>query len=223
MTHFTLGTNGTRQLQVSTNNGSSYLTSSGDYIQITDTGTDTNASSVDFHTTSSTAARSGGLHIRGWNLTALKHVMTMTRTTVQGLHQFVAARSIQDGNLPSIASDISLQKGEYCHHQTSGSLLEKKIMRTYTIDGEKYKEEALTVSKDGRIYITSKRVLIVGDGTTSIPHSKILDAEIDPDNDVISITKDGRQKPLFLRVPDLIYTGILLEAVSTAPDVDLES
>lgn len=94
----------------------------------------------------------------------------------------------------------------------------KKILRTYTIDGEKHKEEGLSISKEGSIYITSRRVLIVGDGTTSIPHSKILDAEIDPDNDVISITKDGRQKPLFLRVPDLIYTGILLEAVSTHPD-----
>jgi hypothetical protein len=142
------------------------------------------------------------------------------KAETSALQQFVAVRPIQHGNLPSIESDISLQRGELCHHQTSGSLLEKKILRSYTVDGEKHKEEGLTVNKEGRIYITSKRVLIVGDGTTSIPHSKILDAEIDPDNDVISITKDGRQKPLFLRVPDLIYTGVVLEAASTSPDLD---
>jgi hypothetical protein len=60
-------------------------------------------------------------------------------------------------------------------------------------------------------------VLIVGGGTSSIPHDKTLELEIEPDNDVISVTKDGRQKPLFLRTSELIYTGILLEAISTKP------
>ena len=125
---------------------------------------------------------------------------------------------IQEGNLTTVEADIKLQRGEICHHQTSGAILEKRVLRTYTVNRERYKEEGLTVSKEGRIYITSKRLLIVGDGTSSIPHLKVLETEIDPDNQVISITKDGRQKPLFLRVPDLIYTGILLEAVSTTPD-----
>jgi hypothetical protein len=133
------------------------------------------------------------------------------------LQQFIAARPVQEGNLPTVETDINLQRGEVCHHQTSGSILEKRVLRTYTVNRERYKEEGLTVSKSGQIFITSKRILIVGDGTSSIPHSKILETEIDPDNQVISITKDGRQKPLFLRVPDLIYTGILLEAVSTTP------
>jgi len=133
---------------------------------------------------------------------------------MSAMRQFIQARPLRQGQLPTAETSLNLQRGEVCHHHTKGSLLEKKVLRTYTIDGERHKEEGLTVSKTGEIYITSKRVLIVGDGTSTIPHAKILDTEIDPDNEVISITKDGRQKPLFLRVPDLIYTGILLEAVS---------
>jgi hypothetical protein len=136
------------------------------------------------------------------------------------LRQFVMARPIQEGQLPTVESFVNLQRDEVCHHLTEGSLLEKKILKTYTVNGQRHKEEGLTVSKSGQIYITSKRILIVGDGTMSIPHTKILDAEIDPDNEVILITKDGRQKPLFLRVPDLIYTGILLESVSAAQAQD---
>jgi len=133
------------------------------------------------------------------------------------LKQFIAARPVQEGNLPTIEVQTNLQRNEVCHHQTTGSILEKRVLRRYTVDGEKQKDEGLVVTKEGTIFVTSKRVLIVGEGTSSIPHDKILDLEIDPDDNVISITKDGRQKPLFLRVDDLIYTGILLEAISTTP------
>src|SRR5678816_2516911 len=151
------------------------------------------------------------LAICGVSKTAVSREMSAVR-------QFIQARPLQEGHIPTIEAAINLQRGEVCHHHTNGSLLEKKVLRTYTVDGERHKDEGLTISKTGEIYITSKRVLIVGDGTTTIEHTKILDTEIDADNEVISITKDGRQKPLFLRVPDLIYTGILLEEVSNTAD-----
>jgi hypothetical protein len=129
------------------------------------------------------------------------------------LRQFIAARPIQNGKLPFVDAGVSLQGDELCHHQTSGCLLEKKVISDS--GGEQGQEgERLTVSQEGKIYITSKRVLVVGEETTSIPHERILDAEIDPDNNVISIIKDSRKEPLLLRVQDLIYTGILLEAIA---------
>jgi hypothetical protein len=48
------------------------------------------------------------------------------RAETFALHQFVAARPVQDGDVPSIHADISLQNNERCHHQTSGALLDKE-------------------------------------------------------------------------------------------------
>lgn len=54
-------------LQVSTDNGVSYLTSSGDYIAVDTNGVETNATSTAFHSTSTTAARSGQIIIRAFS------------------------------------------------------------------------------------------------------------------------------------------------------------
>ena len=50
-------------------------------------------------------------------------------------------------------------------------------------------------------------MLIVADGTSSVAHDKILDVEVDQDEKLITVIKDGRQKPLYIRVPDPIYTA----------------
>jgi hypothetical protein len=128
--------------------------------------------------------------------------------------QFARGRRVQAGELPVIQTSINLQKNEICHHQTHGAFLESRVARSYTSGGQKHKEEALVPTKQGDIYITSKRVLMVADGTSSIAHEKVLEVEIDQDRKLIRVVKDGRQKPLFIQVPDAIYGGILMEHLS---------
>jgi hypothetical protein len=129
------------------------------------------------------------------------------------LDQSKRASALADA-VPTIDPGIKLQRGEECHHRTSGALMEMKVVRTLTREGRKEKEEDLVPSRTGDIYITSKRVLVVGDGTSAIPHEKILDLEVDWDRKVVIITKDGKQKPIYLSIPDPIYTGKLLEHLS---------
>jgi hypothetical protein len=117
--------------------------------------------------------------------------------------------------LPTISVPVPLQPREVCHHLTLGTLLEKRITRAETRNGKRVTQEELVATKEGTLYVTSKRLLIVGEGTSSIPHAKILDVEIDPDEQLITIVKDGRQKPLFLRTGDPLYTGILIEHLSS--------
>jgi hypothetical protein len=133
---------------------------------------------------------------------------------LSALEQFVRVRKFRQTGLPTIDPGINLQKNEQCHHMTKGALLNKRVLRSYTRGGQRYKEEGLEVAKEGDIYVTSKRILIVSDGTSSIPHEKILDIEVDQDDKLIEVTKDGRQKPLYIRVPDAIYTGALIETLS---------
>jgi hypothetical protein len=132
------------------------------------------------------------------------------------MDEFVRAREVRESGLPVIESAINLQKGEVCHHMTRGAFLDKKVLRSYTRDGQKHKEEGLVVDKEGDIYITSKRILIVAGGMSGIPHQKVLDIEINQDEKLIEIVKDGRQKPLYIRVPDAVYSGMLLEMLSEA-------
>ena len=55
------------QLRVSTDNGATFLSTSGDYITISTAGVETNLTGVAFFTTAATAARSGWITIMGFN------------------------------------------------------------------------------------------------------------------------------------------------------------
>lgn len=55
--------------------------------------------------------------------------------------------------------------------------------------------------------------------SSNIPHSKGLEVDIYQDQKLISIIKDGRQKPIVLKVPNAIYTGILLEKLAAEPQI----
>lgn len=130
------------------------------------------------------------------------------------MNEHLRAQALERDLLPTVDSSAKLQKGEVCHHHTSGALLDRKIVRSSVVAGRRHKEEALVVAREGDVYVTSKRLLVVGDGTSTIPHTAVLDVEIDYDERLITITKDGRQKPLYLRVPDPLYTGKLIEVLS---------
>lgn len=127
------------------------------------------------------------------------------------IDEFRRARALLEGPLLTVEADIALQRAEVCHHQTSGALVEERVVRTQQIAGERVKETAWRPVREGRVYVTSKRILVVGDGTTSIPFEKILDIEVDVDDRRIAITKDGRQTPYYLTAVDPIYTGAVIE------------
>lgn len=77
----TLSVSGIRQVLVSTDNGSTFLNTSGDYRQTDPAGSTTNAAGVGVHATASTLARSGQLVIVGFNTaTANKPFDRATRT-----------------------------------------------------------------------------------------------------------------------------------------------
>lgn len=72
----TKSASGVTQLLVSTDNGSTFLTTSGDYLALAAAGTTTNDTAMDFHATASTAARSGRIIIWGFNTIGQKAAHT---------------------------------------------------------------------------------------------------------------------------------------------------
>lgn len=148
--------------------------------------------------------------VRGWLAIDSAAIEDESRA----LNEHLRAQALERDLLPTVDSPVKLQKGEVCHHHTSGALLDRKVVRSWVVAGRRHKEETLVVAREGDVYVTSKRLLVVGDGTSAIPHTAVLDVEIDYDERLITITKDGRQKPLHLRVPDPLYTGKLIEVLS---------
>jgi hypothetical protein len=70
-------------MQVSINNGSSYLSSSGDYIIVDNTGTETNATALTLHVNNATTVKSGSIVISGWNLTDPKIAFLHNRAVME--------------------------------------------------------------------------------------------------------------------------------------------
>jgi hypothetical protein len=72
---------GIRQVRVSTNNGSTFLSTSGDYVIAIDSGSGTvgNQAEIQLHTLATTAARSAEIVFKGWNLTDSKTAQMRNR------------------------------------------------------------------------------------------------------------------------------------------------
>lgn len=63
----TLSASGLRQLRVSVDNGATFLAAAGDYVAVGSAGTELNDTDIDFHATSTVAARTGMILILGFN------------------------------------------------------------------------------------------------------------------------------------------------------------
>jgi hypothetical protein len=119
-------------------------------------------------------------------------------------------RAIRAGELPVIESSVKLRRDELCHFASEGRLVKQKVLRRFQEDGRRHEVQGLTIEKEGTLLITNKRLLLVHEGTTSIPHERILDVDLDLDRSLISILKDGAQKPVLFSTPDAQRASAIL-------------
>ena len=123
-------------------------------------------------------------------------------------------RGIREGQLPDVESPKALRKQEACHFASAGRILKSRVLRSFQRDGQKYKVRGFAVDKEGTLVITNKRVLLIHTGTTSIALDKILDVEVDADQQVLTITKDGAARPVHLTTPDALKAGAVLSVLT---------
>ncbi|MCK9431423.1 MAG: DUF4236 domain-containing protein [Candidatus Omnitrophica bacterium] len=116
-------------------------------------------------------------------------------------------REIIEKDLQPIDVDISLGKNEISYHQTMGRIVKEKTLKSYQEQGVRHAIKGLVTEKEGMLYLTSQRMIIVGEGVYNIKLSKIYNIETDIDKNTIAIDIDGRKNPLILTVPDsLIFS-----------------
>jgi len=111
-------------------------------------------------------------------------------------------RTILEGNLTSAECSVPLPDDETCYHQQPARLLKERVLKSFQSGGQKYKVRGLVVEKAGMLIITNKRLLLVHDGTTSIPLKKILHVLLDYDRNLLAITKDGVNAAVYITTPE---------------------
>lgn len=102
----TASASGFRTLQVSTDNGSTFYTSSGDYKAWPDNGTESDQAGITFHSSATTAARSGVYVIHGFNVSGAPKVCIgrtgftfLVAASTDALDAIRVASTVNAGNL----------------------------------------------------------------------------------------------------------------------------
>ena len=70
------------------------------------------------------------------------------------------------------------------------------------------------IDKAGTLLVTSKRILLLHEGMTSIPLDKVVDLEIDEDRQLLTLTRDGVVTPTYLTTPAALRTGAIIAALA---------
>ena len=123
-------------------------------------------------------------------------------------------RAIRDGALPVVDAAAKLSGRETCHLESEGRLLKKRLLRSFSRDGQRYKVRGFVVDKEGILLVTSKRVALIHQGATSVPIGKILDVEVDHDRQLLVLTRDGVATPTYLTTPDALRAGAIVAALT---------
>ena len=126
-------------------------------------------------------------------------------------------RAIRDGDLPVVDAAAKLSNREVCHLESKGRLLKRRLLRSFSRDGQRYKVRGYVIDKEGALLVTSRRVALIHRGVTSFPIGKILDVEVDHDRQLLILTRDNVATPTYVTTPDALRAGALVAALTEGP------
>ncbi len=130
-------------------------------------------------------------------------------------------RSLADEGLKEIKVDVNLQKNEPCYHKTNGKIVKEKVVKSYQLNGVRQKIADWVTEREGAIYLTSKRILIVGEGIYTINVKKIHNLETDADGNMVSIYVEGRKNALNITCPDSLIFSAKINQLLSIPSTEI--
>jgi len=132
------------------------------------------------------------------------------------VREIIKAQSLSLPLRPIPRDQLALrtQKSEQAFLQCSAQVLSQRKSKT-SPTGHEY-----TVRRDGTMVVTNKRVLVVGEGTTSIRYADIADLDVDIDDGMIEISRATSARPTFLKVDAPIYTGRVIDLLMEAHEAE---
>ncbi|HUG00635.1 MAG TPA: DUF4236 domain-containing protein [Longimicrobiales bacterium] len=135
-------------------------------------------------------------------------------TELEVLAQLRDLRRIRGGELEEVQPSVPIQKSETCYFEGEGRFLKEKQLSTFQRDGQRYNVRGLVVDKEGRLLVTNKRILLVHSGTSSVRYDKILDLDVDMDENVIRVTKDGATAPTIITTPEAMRVAAIVSSLA---------
>jgi len=133
---------------------------------------------------------------------------------VKTIEDLKRLRMIRNGELPEIETGERLQKSERCHFENEGRMLKEKTLKRFQSEGEKYQVRGMVIDKEGTLLITNKRLLLVHDGTSAIQLDKISNIDVDYDQNLIIIAKEGIRSPTLVSTPDSLRAAAILASAA---------
>ncbi len=121
---------------------------------------------------------------------------------------------IRQGELPEVESPIPLRRGETAHLTADGRLLRDRQLRRFQRGGVAHVVRGWVVEREGPLVVTDRRLLLLDGGAYEIPLREILDLEVDLDENLIQIVRDGRANPIVFTTPDALMAGAILARLS---------
>lgn len=143
--------------------------------------------------------------------------LTFDSDTRSVLDKYKLFWEIDNGNIPVIVTDISLQKSELCYFNTDIDWLEQRTVTTRvnyggpsfrvkivkglyyrvgSVSAQRITEDVWKTIDSGKLYLTNKRVIFMGSkGNKTITINKILDFNVFSNG--IEIQKDSGKSPFF--------------------------
>ena len=111
--------------------------------------------------------------------------------------EFEQLRGITRDNVPKEECGVPLQFRENCIHTTTGRITEKKGTR------------------DGKIILTNKRLIVDARRRVEVPLSRIDDVEVDADTHLLRVVVARPDPPIELAVEHPVYTAALIDIATT--------
>jgi hypothetical protein len=136
------------------------------------------------------------------------------REELETVERLRTIRRIRGGELPAVEPGVPLPEGERCHFAGPARLLKHKVLESFQRDRVRYRVRGFVIEREGTLLLTNRRLLLLHEGSTSIPLRKVLDLEVDCDRNLLTITKDGAKNPLFLTTPEALRAGAVLAALA---------
>jgi hypothetical protein len=133
--------------------------------------------------------------------------------------QLRRARQVEEAaELTPTDATIALKKGEQVFYSTSVTERKSRVAQSYVSGGVRYAEREMEPVRSGSLYVTSGRLLLVAEGTTTIKVDRILDLTIEPErgSETLAVTVDGRKTPYYLEVPEPFLLAAFIRRVAAS-------
>jgi hypothetical protein len=112
---------------------------------------------------------------------------------------------------PIVGVPIKIQKKETPYYTGPAKVLSRKKAKRDS--GNEYQ---YSVRREGQLVVTNNRILIVGDGTTTVSLKDILDIDVDLDNSMIVISKTNSSTPIFIQTGEPLYSAKIIDLLCGA-------